>query len=134
VPDASIMVVEGAERFGLAQLHQLRGRVGRAGQEAACLLLYTPPLSPPQVERLDLLRRENEGLALAEADLRLRGEGDALGIRQSGGVAFRFVDWGRDGAWLAAIAGRLDGADLATFDPRWLFADQPAVTGGLGAG
>ncbi|MFO1039128.1 MAG: ATP-dependent DNA helicase RecG [Geminicoccaceae bacterium] len=92
VPEACVIVVEHAERFGLAQLHQLRGRVGRGGGAAHCLLLYAPPLSPFAAARLRRLRETDDGFKIAEADLKLRGPGEALGTRQSGLPAFRFAD------------------------------------------
>ncbi|OYY80492.1 MAG: ATP-dependent DNA helicase RecG, partial [Rhizobiales bacterium 35-66-30] len=84
VPNATIMVIEHAERFGLAQLHQLRGRVGRGDKASTCLLLYRGPLSETAKARLAILRESEDGFAIAEEDLRLRGEGDVLGTRQSG--------------------------------------------------
>ncbi len=92
VPNASIMVIEQAERFGLAQLHQLRGRVGRGARESACVLLYDPPLSEAAQRRLDILRRTDDGFAIAEEDLKLRGGGDPLGLKQSGFPAYRLAD------------------------------------------
>jgi ATP-dependent DNA helicase RecG len=92
VPNATIMVIEQAERFGLAQLHQLRGRVGRGRQESACVLLYDPPLSEIAQKRLDILRRTDDGFRIAEMDLELRGGGDALGLRQSGLPDYVFAD------------------------------------------
>jgi ATP-dependent DNA helicase RecG len=92
VPNASIMVIEQAERFGLAQLHQLRGRVGRGRQDSSCVLLYDPPLSEVAQARLDILRRTDDGFAIAEKDLELRGGGDALGLRQSGFPDYVFAD------------------------------------------
>jgi ATP-dependent DNA helicase RecG len=92
VPNATIMVIEQAERFGLAQLHQLRGRVGRGRQESACVLLYDPPLSETAQRRLDILRRTDDGFLIAEQDLELRGGGDALGLRQSGFPDYVFAD------------------------------------------
>ncbi|MDP3594957.1 ATP-dependent DNA helicase RecG [Phenylobacterium sp.] len=92
VPNATIMVIEQAERFGLAQLHQLRGRVGRGSRESACVLLYDPPLSETAQKRLDILRRTDDGFQIAEVDLELRGGGDALGLRQSGFPAYVFAD------------------------------------------
>jgi ATP-dependent DNA helicase RecG len=92
VPNATIMVIEQAERFGLAQLHQLRGRVGRGRRESACLLLYDPPLSETAERRLDILRRTDDGFVIAETDLELRGGGDALGLRQSGFPDYVFAD------------------------------------------
>ena len=92
VPNASIMVIEQAERFGLAQLHQLRGRVGRGARESSCVLLYDPPLSQIAQARLDILRRTDDGFLIAEKDLELRGGGDPLGLRQSGYPAYRLAD------------------------------------------
>ncbi len=84
VPEATIMIIENAERFGLAQLHQLRGRVGRGDRESYCLLLYREPLSATARERLRIMRETDDGFVIAEADLRLRGAGDLLGERQAG--------------------------------------------------
>jgi ATP-dependent DNA helicase RecG len=92
VPNASIMVIEQAERFGLAQLHQLRGRVGRGQRESSCVLLYDPPLSRTAEARLDILRRTDDGFLIAEKDLELRGGGDPLGLKQSGFPAYRLAD------------------------------------------
>ena len=92
VPNATIMIIEQAERFGLAQLHQLRGRVGRGRKESSCVLLYDPPLSENAQKRLDILRRTDDGFAIAETDLELRGGGDALGLRQSGFPAYVFAE------------------------------------------
>ena len=92
VPNATIMVIEQAERFGLAQLHQLRGRVGRGRRESACVLLYDPPLSDTAQQRLDILRRTDDGFLIAEKDLELRGGGDPLGLKQSGFPAYRLAD------------------------------------------
>ena len=92
VPNATIMVIEHADRFGLAQLHQLRGRVGRGAAQSACLLLYDPPLSATGQARLNVLRETEDGFLIAEKDLELRGGGDALGLRQSGLPDYKFVD------------------------------------------
>ena len=89
VPDATIMVIEHAERFGLAQLHQLRGRVGRGRQASVCLLLYRGPLGETARARLAVMRETEDGFRIAEEDLKLRGEGDLLGTRQSGMPGFR---------------------------------------------
>ena len=91
VPEATIMVIEEAQRFGLAQLHQLRGRVGRGGDKSTAILLYRGPLSETARARLEILRQTEDGFRIAEEDLRLRGEGDVLGTRQSGMPGFRIA-------------------------------------------
>jgi ATP-dependent DNA helicase RecG len=88
VPEATVMVIEHAERFGLAQLHQLRGRIGRGAESSTCLLLYKAPLGQTAKSRLDIMRQTEDGFRIAEEDLRLRGEGDVLGTRQSGMPGF----------------------------------------------
>ena len=92
VPEATIMVIEHAERFGLAQLHQLRGRVGRGAEQSYCFLVYTGPLSETGKERLTTMRDTEDGFVIAEKDLELRGAGDILGTRQSGSLAFKFAN------------------------------------------
>ena len=89
VPEATVMVIEHAERFGLAQIHQLRGRVGRGAKRSTCLLLYRAPLGEAAKARIEILRKTEDGFRIAEEDLRLRGEGDVLGVRQSGLPGFR---------------------------------------------
>jgi ATP-dependent DNA helicase RecG len=101
VPEATIMIVEHAERFGLAQLHQLRGRVGRGAARSSCLLLYKGPLAEPARARLEILRETEDGFRIAEEDLRLRGEGDVLGARQAGAPGFRFARLDIHGGLLA---------------------------------
>ncbi|MBW8881317.1 MAG: ATP-dependent DNA helicase RecG, partial [Asticcacaulis sp.] len=104
VPTASIIIIEQAERFGLAQLHQLRGRVGRGAAKSACILLYDIPLSANAKARLELLRDTEDGFRIAEMDWQLRGEGDILGARQSGFPDYRFVDPVRHTALIALAA------------------------------
>jgi len=98
VPNASLMVIEHAERFGLAQLHQLRGRVGRGARSSECVLLFQEPLSETARKRLKVIRETADGFAIAEQDLRLRGPGEFLGERQSGEVPLRFADLAEDEA------------------------------------
>ena len=118
VPAATIMVIEQAERFGLAQLHHLRGRVGRGAGESSCVLLYDPPLSETAKSRLDVLRRTDDGFVIAETDLQLRGGGDPLGLAQSGFPAYRIAD---------AVAHR-DLIAAAADDARLILARDPALT------
>jgi ATP-dependent DNA helicase RecG len=103
VPSATLMVVENAERMGLAQLHQLRGRVGRGAQASTCVLLYRPPLSELARERLAVLRATNDGFAVAQKDLELRGPGEVLGTRQTGVMQLRVADLLRDADLLPAV-------------------------------
>jgi len=103
VPNASLMVIENAERLGLAQLHQLRGRVGRGAQASSCVLLYKSPLSQMARERLDVMRRTTDGFVIAEKDLELRGPGELLGTRQTGIAGFRIADLSRDAALLPTV-------------------------------
>jgi ATP-dependent DNA helicase RecG len=103
VPNATLMVVENAERMGLAQLHQLRGRVGRGAQASTCVLLYQPPLSELARERLAVLRATNDGFAVAQKDLELRGPGEVLGTRQTGIMQLRVADLLRDADLLPAV-------------------------------
>lgn len=112
VPNATIMVIEHADRFGLAQLHQLRGRVGRGAKSSACILLYGGQDGGPSGkglgdtarERLETLRRTEDGFEIAEEDFRLRGGGDPLGLKQSGFPAYRFADPIRHRSLLLAAA------------------------------
>ncbi|MEY3776665.1 MAG: hypothetical protein RIR83_689 [Pseudomonadota bacterium] len=99
VPNATLMVIEHAQRFGYAQIHQLRGRVGRGAEQSVCILLYSDALSTAAKERLQTLRKSSDGFEIAEKDLALRGPGELLGARQSGDTMLRFVDLQRD-AWL----------------------------------
>ncbi len=101
VPAATVMVIEHAERFGLAQLHQLRGRIGRGAAASSCLLLYASSLTETARARLGILRETDDGFRIAEEDLRLRGAGELLGTRQSGVPDFRLADLGEHGELLA---------------------------------
>ena len=103
VPNAALMVIEHAERFGYAQIHQLRGRVGRGSADSICILMYAEPLSLSAKERLQTLRETSDGFVIAERDLSLRGPGELLGAKQSGDAMLRFVDLQRD-AWLIELA------------------------------
>jgi ATP-dependent DNA helicase RecG len=112
---ATIMVIEHAERFGLAQLHQLRGRIGRGDKPSSCLLVYTPPLSEAAKARLSILRESDDGFRIAEEDLRLRGAGEVLGTRQSGMPELRLADLAIHGELLAVA--RDDTQLILTRDP-----------------
>jgi ATP-dependent DNA helicase RecG len=116
VPNASLMVIENAERLGLAQLHQLRGRVGRGRTASSCVLLYRPPLSENARSRLGALRESQDGFHIAERDLLLRGPGELLGARQSGSMSFRIADLIRD-AELIPLAARIADPMVAS-DPQ----------------
>ncbi|HZC56977.1 MAG TPA: ATP-dependent DNA helicase RecG [Xanthobacteraceae bacterium] len=116
VPEASVMVIEHAERFGLAQLHQLRGRIGRGAEKSTCLLLYRGPLGPTAKARLAILRETDDGFRVAEEDLKLRGEGDMLGTRQSGMPGFRIARIEVHGKLLSAA--RDDAALILARDPK----------------
>jgi ATP-dependent DNA helicase RecG len=117
VPNASIMVIEGAEHFGLAQLHQLRGRVGRGAARSTCLLLYDPPLGQAARARLEIMRETEDGFRIAEEDLRLRGAGDLLGTAQSGLPRFRIAD----------LEAQADLMRTAQDDARLLLAQDPGL-------
>ena len=116
VPEASVMVIEHAERFGLAQLHQLRGRIGRGAERSTCLLLYRAPLGVTAKARLAILRETDDGFRIAEEDLKLRGEGDVLGTRQSGMPGFRVARLEVHGRLLPVA--RDDAALILARDPK----------------
>jgi ATP-dependent DNA helicase RecG len=122
VPEATIMVIEHAERFGLAQLHQLRGRVGRGSAKSSCVLLYSGPLGETAKARLEILRETADGFRIAEEDLRLRGEGEVLGARQSGAPGFKIARLDIHSALLRAAR---EEAELA-------LAEDPELTGERG--
>jgi len=108
VPNASLMVIENPERLGLAQLHQLRGRVGRGAVASHCVLLYQSPLSLQAQQRLSILRDSTDGFLIAEKDLELRGPGQVLGTQQTGLMSFRIADLTRDAGMLEQIKGHAD--------------------------
>jgi ATP-dependent DNA helicase RecG len=122
VPNASIMVIERAEIFGLAQLHQLRGRVGRGAAQSTCLLMYQTPLSEGGERRLKALRDTEDGFKIAEEDLAMRGAGDLIGTAQSGLPRFRVADLERQSALMA----------IAQSDARKLLHDDPSLTSDRG--
>ena len=125
VPEATVMIIEHAERFGLAQLHQLRGRIGRGAEHSSCLLLYKAPLGEAAKARLNILRETEDGFRIAEEDLRLRGEGDVLGTRQSGMPGFRVARIETHGKLIGAA--RDDAALLLSRDPTLVSARGQAV-------
>ncbi|MBW9053580.1 ATP-dependent DNA helicase RecG [Rhizobium mesosinicum] len=118
VPDATIMVIEHAERFGLAQLHQLRGRVGRGDEASTCILLYKGPLGETGHARLSIMRETEDGFRIAEEDLKLRGEGELLGTRQSGTPGFR----------IASLEAHADLLEIARRDAAYLIERDPELT------
>lgn len=130
VPNASLMVIENAERMGLAQLHQLRGRVGRGSAESTCVLLYRPPLSAIARERLGAMRATQDGFEIARRDLELRGPGELLGTRQTGLARLRVADLVRDGDLIPQVqqAAELmlsaNEANIAALLERWIGAGE----------
>jgi ATP-dependent DNA helicase RecG len=123
VPDATIMVIEHAERFGLAQLHQLRGRVGRGDEASTCILLYKGPLGETGHARLSIMRDTEDGFRIAEEDLKLRGEGELLGTRQSGTPGFR----------IASLESHADLLEIARKDAAYLIERDPDLTSERGS-
>ncbi len=128
VPNASLMVIENAERMGLAQLHQLRGRVGRGSQASSCVLLWHAPLSPLAKERLAVLRGTNDGFEVARRDLELRGPGELLGTRQAGLMQLKVADLMRDADLLPGVQAAADvmmrahADNIAPLERRWIGA------------
>jgi ATP-dependent DNA helicase RecG len=130
VPNASLMVIENSERLGLAQLHQLRGRIGRGKAQSHCLLLYHSPLGETSRQRLNVLRESNDGFHIAEMDLQIRGPGELFGSRQSGSLQFRIADLLRDHHMLddiARIANQLlrnDQISARAIIERWIVSPE----------
>ena len=122
VPNATIMVIERAETFGLAQLHQLRGRVGRGDAASTCLLMYQTPLSQTGQRRLEVLRETEDGFRISETDLQMRGAGDVIGVAQSGVPRFRVADLEKQAGLMA----------IAQTDARALLNDDPELKGSRG--
>jgi ATP-dependent DNA helicase RecG len=108
VPNASLMIIENAERLGLSQLHQLRGRVGRGAEQSNCVLMYNPPLGEMAKQRMQIMRETSDGFRIAEKDLELRGPGEVLGTRQTGVMMFRVADLARDADLLNMIPPAAD--------------------------
>ncbi len=108
VANASLMIIENAERLGLAQLHQLRGRVGRGAKKSSCVLMYNPPLGSLAKQRMEIMRETTDGFRIAEKDLELRGPGEVLGTRQTGMLMFRVADLARDASLLKMIPATAD--------------------------
>jgi ATP-dependent DNA helicase RecG len=123
VPNATVMVIERAENFGLAQLHQLRGRVGRGTEASTCLLMYQNPLSEAGQRRLEVLRETEDGFRISQTDLEMRGYGDLIGTAQSGVPRFAIADIEQQGALMA----------VAQSDARKLLADDPGLASPRGA-
>ena len=117
VPNASIIVIEHSERFGLSQLHQLRGRVGRGIDTSTCLLVYASPLGKTAKKRLETIRETNDGFKIANVDLKLRGAGDILGVAQSGLPKFRMAD----------IETQSDLMELAKDEARLILNNDPSL-------
>jgi len=121
VPNASLMIIENAERLGLSQLHQLRGRVGRGAVRSSCVLMYQPPLSELARQRLSILRETNDGFEVARRDLELRGPGEFLGTRQTGELRYRVADLTRDANLLPQVQRVAE----------WLLRERPAIVEAL---
>jgi ATP-dependent DNA helicase RecG len=126
VPDADIMIIENAERFGLAQLHQLRGRIGRGKKQSHCILLHNESIGDIAYQRMDILKESNDGFYIAEKDLMIRGPGEIMGSQQTGVIPFKYTDLMRDSSFLEetkVIAGKIYKEDKVNSDKliqRWL--------------
>ena len=133
VPNASLMIIENADRMGLAQLHQLRGRVGRGSEKSFCVLMYQSPLSQHAKERLKVLRETNDGFVIAEKDLEMRGAGELLGTRQTGSLSFKVADIIRDQSLLPELEGsankmiELNSQNINPLIQRWVGSREAYV-------
>ena len=125
VPNASLMVIESAERFGLSQLHQLRGRVGRGADQSYCILMSSYKLSEDGKTRLETMVRTNDGFEIAEQDLRLRGPGDIMGTQQSGVLDFKLADLAKDAQLVQLSKNDVD--DLLKIDPDLVLKENQTI-------
>jgi ATP-dependent DNA helicase RecG len=129
VPNASIMIIENPERLGLAQIHQLRGRVGRGARESFCILLVRNDLSSAARRRLEIIRSTQDGFVIAQKDLEIRGAGEVLGTRQTGDMSFRIADLIRDQKWFGEVG------ELASLmqQPKYAHARAELMRNWIGA-
>ena len=125
VPNASLMVIESAEKFGLSQLHQLRGRVGRGADQSYCVLMSGYKLSEDAKSRLETMVRTNDGFEIAEQDLKMRGPGDIMGTQQSGVLDFKLADLARDGQIIQLA--KIDVDDLLKKDPDLTLSENQSI-------
>ncbi len=132
IPNATCMVIEHAERFGLSTLHQLRGRVGRGAEQSYAFLVYGRKLTAEGIERLKIMKETTDGFLIAERDMRLRGPGELLGLRQSGFLNFRVADLLVDGPML--VSAREDAGRVLKEDPGLLLPGNVAIARMLAAG
>ena len=131
VPNASVMIIESAERFGLSQLHQLRGRVGRGADQSYCILMTGSKLSTEAQTRMETMTQTNDGFAIAEVDLKLRGPGNIMGTQQSGILQFKIADLIQDQALLKAA--REQALRILNHDPNLKDADHQCIKRTLSA-
>ena len=129
VPNASVMVIESAERFGLSQLHQLRGRVGRGAEKSYCILMTGDGISKEAQKRMDTMVASNDGFVLAEVDLQLRGPGDLMGTQQSGALALKIADLAKDGQ-LVQLA-RDKAREILAADPQLISPENTLLNQAL---
>jgi ATP-dependent DNA helicase RecG len=125
VPNASVMIIENAERFGLSQLHQLRGRVGRGADQSYCILVTNYKLGPDSIVRIQTMVKTNNGFEIAETDLQIRGPGDLMGTQQSGALDLLIADLGKDGQILQQA--RETAAGILENDPDLIKAENAVI-------